>query len=134
MKAGDVHLKLLWVLLSLTLTCAPLDAFPAPKSRAEAVAGLGQPDPAARAEAVVWLAENGRMADQPLLILRLRDEDEGVRGYAEQALWLLWGRSCAAALDRLIADGVEQMQAGPFKEAARPLRQNNPPQPPPAQG
>jgi len=58
------------------------------------------------------------MADQPLLILRLRDEDEGVRGYAEQALWLLWGRSGEAALDRLMADGVEQMQAGRFKEAA----------------
>ena len=58
------------------------------------------------------------MADQPLLILRLRDEDEQVRGMAEQALWLLWSRSGEAALDQLLAEGVEQMQAGRFKEAA----------------
>jgi tetratricopeptide (TPR) repeat protein len=108
---------LLWVLLTLTLTCAPLDAFPAPKSRAEAVAGLGQSDPAVRAEAVVWLAENGRMSDQPLLILRLRDEDELVRATAEQALWLLWSRTGEAALDQLLAEGVEQMQRGRFQEA-----------------
>jgi tetratricopeptide (TPR) repeat protein len=117
MNSQAVHGKLLWGLLTITLTCAPLDAFPAPKSRAEAVAGLGQPDPGARAEAVAWLAENGRMADQPLLILRLRDEDELVRGTAEQALWLLWSRSGEAALDQLLAEGVEQMQAGRFKEA-----------------
>ena len=33
------------------------------------------------------------MADQPLLLERLRDEDEVVRGIAEQGLWLLWSRS-----------------------------------------
>jgi tetratricopeptide (TPR) repeat protein len=121
MNVRAVHLKLLWVLLTLTLTCGPPDAFPAPPSlptrRAEAVAGLGQSDPAARAEAVGWLAENGRLSDQPLLILRLRDEDELVRGTAERALWLLWSRSGDAALDRLLAEGVEQMQAGRFKQA-----------------
>ena len=79
---------------------------------------MGQSDPAVRAEAVAWLAENGRLADQPLLLLRLRDEDELVRGTAERALWLLWSRSGEAALDRLLAEGVEQMQAGRFKEAA----------------
>src|SRR5512132_59254 len=106
MNSNHVHSRLLWVLLTLTLTCAPLDAFPAPKSRAEAVAALRQSDPAVRAAAVAWLAENGRMADQPLLILRLRDEDELVRGSAERALWLLWSRSGEAALDRLLAEGV----------------------------
>jgi tetratricopeptide (TPR) repeat protein len=113
-----MHAKLLWVLLVATLTCAPLAAFPAPQNRAQAVAGLGQPDPAVRAEALIWLAAHGRMADQRLLLLRLRDEDEEVRGYAEQALWLLWSRSGEAAIDRLMAEGVEQMQAGRFKEAA----------------
>ena len=118
MKTCDMHAKLLWVLLVATLTCAPLAAFPAPQNRAQAVAGLGQPDPAVRAEALIWLAAHGRMADQRLLLLRLRDEDEEVRGYAEQALWLLWSRSGEAAIDRLMAEGVEQMQAGRFKEAA----------------
>ena len=57
------------------------------------------------------------MADQPLLLERLRDEDETVRGHAQQALWLLWSRSGDAAIDRLLAEGVGQMQAGRFKEA-----------------
>ena len=114
-------MKLLRVLLTLTLTCAPLDAFPAPpglrSGRAEAVAGLRHPDAAARAEALAWLAEHGRMADQPPLLKHLRDKDEGVRGVAEQALWRLWSRSGDAAVDRLLAEGIEQMQAGRFEEA-----------------
>ena len=65
-----------------------------------------------RAEAVVWIANHGRMADQPLLLKRLRDEDEFVRGFAEQGLWRLWNRSGDAAIDRLTAAGIEQMQAG----------------------
>jgi tetratricopeptide (TPR) repeat protein len=117
MKSRKGHLKLLWVLLTLTLTCAPLDAFPAPRSRAEAVAGLKHARPTARAEALAWLALNGQMADQPLLIGGLRDPDKQVRDTAEQALWVLWGRSGEAALDKLLADGVGQMQAGRLDEA-----------------
>ena len=57
------------------------------------------------------------MADQPLLLQRLRDKDDGVRGAAEQALWRLWSRSGDAAVDRLLAEGIEQMQAARFEEA-----------------
>jgi tetratricopeptide (TPR) repeat protein len=117
MNFRATHIGLLWVLLTLTLTCAPLDAFPAPKNRAEAVAALEEAVAERRAEAVAWLAAHGRMADQPLLLKRLRDEDEFVRGFAEQALWRLWSRSGDAALDRLMAEGVEQMQAARFKQA-----------------
>jgi len=70
-----------------------------------------------RAEAVAWIANHGRMADQPLLVKRLRDDDGIVRGFAEQGLWRLWSRSGDAALDRLMAEGVEQMQAARFKDA-----------------
>jgi tetratricopeptide (TPR) repeat protein len=117
MHARKGHLKLLWVLLSLTLTCAAPDAFPAPKSRAEAVAGLKHASPTARAEALAWLALNGQMADQPLLVGGLRDADKLVRDTAEQSLWVLWGRSGEAALDKLLAEGVGQMQTGRFNEA-----------------
>jgi tetratricopeptide (TPR) repeat protein len=111
-------MKLLWgLLLIATLTCAPLAAFPEPKNKAEAVTGLKHPEAATRAEAVAWLAAHGRMADQPLLLRRLRDDDAMVRAIAEQALWLLWSRSGDAALDRLLAEGVEQMQAARLKEA-----------------
>jgi tetratricopeptide (TPR) repeat protein len=118
MKARTVHLKLLWgLLLTLTLTCAPLPAFPAPKNHSEAVAGLKHSDPVARAEAVAWLAAHGRMADQPLLLQRLRDPDGVVRAVAEQGLWLLWGRSGDATVDELLAAGIEQMQSLRLDEA-----------------
>jgi tetratricopeptide (TPR) repeat protein len=112
------HGKLLWgLLLTLTLTCAAPAAFPAPKNHAEAVAGLKHSDPAERAEAVAWLSVNGRMADQPLLLERLRDDDEDVRGYAEQGLWLLWMRSGDEAIDRALAEGSALMAAGQLPEA-----------------
>jgi len=104
-------------LLTLTLTWAAPSAFPAPKDHAEAVAGLKHSDAAVRAEAVVWLANRGSMADQPLLLQRLRDDSPFVRGYAERGLWLLWSRSGDAAIDRSLAQGVEQMQAGQLEQA-----------------
>ena len=64
-----------------------------------------------------WVASYGTMADQPLLLKRLRDEDEDVRGYAEQGLWLLWMRSGDAAIDRALAEGTAQMQTGNIPEA-----------------
>jgi len=112
------HGKLLCsLLLIVTLTCAAPAAFPAPQNHAEAVAGLKHADPTERAEAVAWLAENGRMADQPLLLERLRDEDEDVRGTAEQGLWLLWMRSGDPATDRALAEGTALMGAGRLPEA-----------------
>jgi len=118
MESTAGHGKLLWsLLLTVTLTCAAPAAFPAPKNHAEAVAGLKHSDPAERAEAVAWLATNGRMADQPLLLKRLRDEDEDVRGTAEQGLWLLWMRSGDPAIDRALAEGTALMGAGRLPEA-----------------
>jgi tetratricopeptide (TPR) repeat protein len=118
MDSNAGHVRLLWVLLlTATLTCAAPAAFPAPQNHSGAVAGLKHADPAARAEAVAWLAEHGRMADQPLLLARLRDEDGMVRALAEQALWLLWSRSGDAAVDQLLATGIEQMRAARLDEA-----------------
>ena len=105
------------MLLAITLTCAPPDAFPAPQNRAQALAALEDQKTETRAEAVVWLANHGGMADQPLLLARLRDESPFVRGYAEQGLWLLWSRSGDAAIDRQMAAGTEQMQSGRLKQA-----------------
>lgn len=99
--------------LALALTAAAPPAFPAPPaSRAEALAAIASADAATRAEAVVWLANHGAMADAPLLHERLRDESAFVRGFAEQGLWLLWSRSGDPAVDRLMAEGTELMQAG----------------------
>ncbi|HEX6321077.1 MAG TPA: tetratricopeptide repeat protein [Burkholderiales bacterium] len=106
------------VLLALALTMAAPAAFPAPpNSREEALAALASADAATRAEAVVWIANRGGPADDGLLHERLRDESAFVRSYAEQGLWLLWSRSGDAEIDRVMARGVEHMQAGRHAEA-----------------
>ena len=93
-------------------------AFPEPpKSRAEALSALKNADTATRAEAVVWIANRGSMADAPLLHERLRDESAFVRSFAEQGLWLLWTRSGDAAIDQLMAQATEHMQAERYPEA-----------------
>jgi len=65
----------------------------------------------------VWLATHGRMSDQMLLLKRLRDENESVRGLAEQGLWQLWSRSGDAEVDRIMAGGIGHMQEIRFKQA-----------------
>ena len=112
------------VLLASALTAAAPPAFPEPpKSRAEALAALKNPDTATRAEGVVWIANRGTMADAPLLHERLRDESALVRNFAEQGLWLLWTRSGDAAIDALMAKATEAMQAARYEEAVEILDQ-----------
>lgn len=106
------------LLASLALTLAAGPAFPEPPAtRAEALAALEDAQTARRAEAVVWVANHGRMDDTALLAKRLHDESPFVRGYAERGLWLLWGRSGSGDIDRLVSQGVEQMEAGRHAEA-----------------
>ena len=110
--------RIAMLLLAAGLTAAAAPAFPEPpKSRDAALAALRSPDAATRAEAVNWIANRGGMADAPLLHERLRDESLFVRGFAEQGLWLLWGRSGDAPIDALMARGTGQMQAGRYAEA-----------------
>lgn len=95
---------LLLGLLAAGLTLAAAPAFPAPpQSRAEALTQLRSPDAATRAEAIVWIANRGSMADAQLLHERLLDESAFVRGFAEQGLWLLWTRSGDADIDQRMA-------------------------------
>jgi tetratricopeptide (TPR) repeat protein len=110
--------RLLTAFVAAILTVVAPAAFPEPpKTREQALAALISADAATRAEAVVWLANRGGMTDAPLLHERLRDESAFVRGFAEQGLWLLWGRSGDAGIDRLMARGSEAMQAGRHAEA-----------------
>jgi len=106
------------VVLALTLAAGP--AFPQPPAtRAEALAALEDPVTERRAEAVVWVANHGSMQDTPLLMKRLHDESPFVRGFAERGLWLLWSRSGDADIDRVMARGVEAMQAGNHAAAVK---------------
>jgi tetratricopeptide (TPR) repeat protein len=96
------------IVLVATLTLIAASAFPqGPKSREEALAALGSPQEAARAEAVVWIARHGTAADTAPLYERLRDE----------SLWLLWNRSGDDAIDRLMERGTDQMHSGQHREA-----------------
>jgi tetratricopeptide (TPR) repeat protein len=112
------------ILLAAVLTVAAAAAFPAPpQSRAEALAALESPDTTTRAEAVVWIANRGAMADAPLLHERLRDESSFVREFAERGLWLLWSRSGDQEIDVLMARASEDMQSGRFPQAIATLTQ-----------
>jgi hypothetical protein len=88
--------------LAATLTVGAPAAFPAPASRAEALAALDDPQTETRAEGVVWIANNGRIDDQPLLLKRLHDESPFVREFAEQGCGCLWARSGDSDIDRLM--------------------------------
>ena len=113
MKKLDAGRSLLLVLLTAVATAA----FPEPQSREEALKALASTDAATRAEAVVWIANRGAMADDSLLHQRLRDESGLVRSYAEQGLWLLWTRSGDAAIDRQMAQATELLGAGQLEQA-----------------
>jgi tetratricopeptide (TPR) repeat protein len=108
----------LLVQAALALTLAAPAVFPAPPAtRDEALAALENPVTERRAEAVVWVANRGRMEDTELLVKRLRDESAFVRDYAERGLWLLWSRSGDHDVDKVMARGVEHMEAGRHAEA-----------------
>jgi len=100
-----------YLVLATALAGAAVSAAP-PSGRDEALAWLDDAQTERRAEAVTWVANHGTMKDTALLHRRLRDESPFVRGFAEQGLWLLWGRSGDAAIDRLMARGVGEMQSG----------------------
>ena len=109
-----------WIQITLLVALTALGgaAFPqAPASRQEALSGLQSPDAPTRAAAVAWIARNGRAGDDAPLYARLRDEHPSVRSVAEQALWLIWGRSGDPAIDRLMERGVDEMHSGRSREA-----------------
>jgi tetratricopeptide (TPR) repeat protein len=109
---------LLSIVLFALLTGAAAPAFPEqPESREQALRFLASQDAVTRAEAVVWIANRGGMADAALLHERLRDESGLVRSYAEQGLWLLWTRSGDAGIDRQMARATELMQGGEYPAA-----------------
>lgn len=106
----------LWVcVLALALLASAAQA--ALLTRAQALAALSQADPAARVAAVDRLAEVGSMADAQRVLDRLADAEPLVRNAAAAAVWQIWSRSGDPAIDKLLARGVEQMQASALDDA-----------------
>jgi tetratricopeptide (TPR) repeat protein len=110
----DAAVRLLTTLLAAFLLAAP--ATGQVLGREAALEALKDPDAAQRERGVVGLARNGRMADAPVLVAALRDPDESVRATAEQALWIVWSRSGNAQVDKLFAQGLEEMNGGRFDD------------------
>ena len=109
--------RLAFVFLTLLCTALALAQSDAYTSRDDALRGLADPDAAQRARAVTWIANHGAPEDSEILRQRLTDESPFVRGFAEQGLWVLWARSGDAAIDRLMARGVDEMQANRYQES-----------------
>jgi len=107
-RPGLVLLVLAVALLTATGR-APSAAEP---TREEALAALADArNVDNRRHGAMALAETGVMADVPKLAAALRDDDPVVRKLAERSMWGVWSRSGDAAIDRLLASGIEQMSA-----------------------
>jgi tetratricopeptide (TPR) repeat protein len=110
----DALLRRLTVLLVALALAAPASG--QVLGREAALQALKSADAAQRERGVVGLARNGRMADAPVLVAALRDPEESVREAAEQALWIVWSRSGNAQVDKLFAQGLEEMNGGRFDD------------------
>lgn len=86
-------------------------------TRTQALAALVQPDPAERLAGVERLAEIGSMADADRVLDRLGDSDPRVRLAAQASIWQIWTRSGDPEIDKLFAQGVQQMQAAALDDA-----------------
>ncbi len=83
-----------------------------PVGRERALADLEGGDVEARRAAAIELGKDGRMTDAQVLLDALFDEDAGVRGLAEAAVWRVWSRSGDEKADALLASGVRNMEEG----------------------
>jgi tetratricopeptide (TPR) repeat protein len=92
-------------------------------TRAQALGAMVQPDPAARLAGVERLAEIGLMVDATAVLDRLADADPRVRSAAESSIWQIWSRSGDPQIDKLFAQGVEQMQASALDDALTTLNE-----------
>ena len=108
--------RMLWALLSILLLASTFAQAEEP-SREQASRSLVDADAQTRRDAASRLGEVGTMADAPLLVKALRDDDEETRIQAEQALWHIWARSGDPEVDRLYATGIEQMTAGDLEKS-----------------
>ena len=86
-------------------------------TRAQALDAMVQPDPAARLAGVERLAEIGLMVDATAVLDRLADADPRVRSAAESSIWQIWSRSGDPQIDKLFAQGVQQMQGSALDDA-----------------
>ena len=124
MRIAFVHRPITWLVrvlagigAALLMLAVTAPAHSAELNRAQALAALVHHEPFQRLAGVLRLADIGRIDDGPRLLNALRDIEEPIRDAAEAALWQIWSRSGDAAIDKLYARGVEQMQAQDYEQA-----------------
>ncbi|HEY7542085.1 MAG TPA: tetratricopeptide repeat protein [Methylomirabilota bacterium] len=103
------------LLAALALWPALLTAGATREQALAALADQGNADH--RRQGAQALGETGLMSDLPQLAAALRDSDAIVRDNAESSMWQVWSRSGDPAVDRLFAQGLEQMQASQSEQA-----------------
>jgi tetratricopeptide (TPR) repeat protein len=105
------------LLICLVLCASPLVTRAEPVTREEAVQALSSSNLEGRREGAIALGKLGTMADVPALLDALYDEDGGTRALAESAIWQVWMRSGDPAVDKLLKDGIRQMEEGHMGQA-----------------
>lgn len=86
-------------------------------SRAEALKNVSAPRTEQRRAGYLRLAEVGTMEDTPILLSALQDDDELIRGVAEQSLWGLWMRANDSTADPMFQMALELMNTNQLPEA-----------------
>ena len=89
----------------------------APLSRAQALEQANSPQVQKRRLAYARLAEVGTADDVPLLLAALWDEEELIRGMAEQAIWGLWMRTDDPVADPMFQTGIQLLTEEKPKQA-----------------
>lgn len=102
-------------LLSTTLPGSAADW--SPMSRAEAIKYLDSRHADERRRALGRLAEIGTADDVPQMLTRLWDDDELVRGMAEQAIWGLWMRANDSTVDPMFQVAIDLVQQDQIEPA-----------------
>lgn len=92
-------------------------------TRAEALRDTGSGQLERRRHAYLRLADVGTMEDIPVLLLALRDEEELIRGVAEQVIWGIWMRAGDSVADPMFQTGLQLMQEKNYLGARDKLSQ-----------
>jgi len=90
-------------------------------SRAEALGSIAASRVEQRRAGYLRLAEIGTMEDTPVLLSALQDDEELIRGVAEQALWGLWMRANDSTADPMFQLALELVNTNQLDEAKAKL-------------
>lgn len=86
-------------------------------TREEALRKIGSTQMEQRRQGYGWLADVGTMEDTPLLLSALTDDEDLIRGVAEQSLWGIWMRANDSVADPLFQVALDLMNQNKLQES-----------------